>query len=93
MKIHPVFHISLLKLYNPNDNEEFIRPTTPQAIIIPETEEEEFEVESILDKRIIHNKPQYLVKWLGYPLYDATWEPLENLHNAMKLVKSFESKY
>ena len=69
MKIHLIFHISLLKLYNPNDNEDFIHPTSPQPIIIPETNEEEYEIEAILDKRTIQNKPQYLVKWLGYPLH------------------------
>ena len=44
----------------------------------------------ILNKRIIRNKPQYLIKWTGYPLYDATWEPLGNLNNAKELVKEFE---
>ena len=62
MKIYTVFHISLLKIYNPNDTEEFLRSTPPPAIIIPETEEEKYEVETILDKRIIHDQPQYLVK-------------------------------
>ena len=50
----------------------------------------EYEVENILDKRIMRKKPQYLVKWLGYLLHDATWEPLKNLANADKKVKEFE---
>jgi Chromo (CHRromatin Organisation MOdifier) domain len=90
LRIHPVFHISLLKLYK-ESSEDFIRPTPPPAIFIPETNQEEYEVENILDKRTIRNKPQYLIKWLGYPLHDATWEPLENLDNASKKVKDFES--
>src|SRR5579862_8578850 len=81
MKIHPVFHVSLLKPYKSSPNE-FLRPTPPPAVVLPETEQEEYEVESILDKRIVRNKPQYLVKWLGYPLHDATWEPLDHLTNA-----------
>jgi len=52
MKIHPVFHISLLKPYQISPNE-FIRPTPPPAIVFPDTEHEEFEVETILDKRIL----------------------------------------
>jgi hypothetical protein len=89
MRIHPVFHVSLLKLYQASPNE-FVRPTPPPAVISPNTEQEEYEVETILDKRILRKKPQYLIKWLGYPLHDATWEPLEHLNNAMEKVKVFE---
>ena len=45
--MHPVFHISLLKLYKEDD--EFNRPTPPPAIITSDNEEE-YEVENILDK-------------------------------------------
>jgi hypothetical protein len=89
MKIYPVFHFSLLKPYQASPSE-FLRPTPPPAIALPDTEHEEYEVETILDKRILRTKPQYLIKWLGYPLHDATWEPLENLKNAMTKVKEFE---
>lgn len=88
LKIHPVFHISLLKPYKESDK--FQRPTPPPAIYIPETNQDEYEVEMILDKRIIRKKPQYLIKWVGYPLHDATWEPLENLTNAQEKLKEFE---
>ena len=70
MKVHPVFHISLLKPYRPSPPD-FERPTPPPAIIT-ENEQEEYEVENILDKRTIHRRPQYLIKWKGYYL----------LHNA-----------
>jgi hypothetical protein len=89
MKIHPVFHVSLLKPYQAAPNE-FHRPTPPPAIVLPDTEHEEYEVETILDKRILRKKPQYLIKWLGYPLHEATWEPLDHLKNAMDKVKEFE---
>jgi hypothetical protein len=88
LKIHPVFHISMLKPYQETD--EFNRDVAPQPVYIPETKEFEYEVEQILDKRIIRNKPQYLIKWLGYPLHDATWEPSENLKNAPEKLKEFE---
>jgi hypothetical protein len=90
-KIHPVFHVSLLKHYHETP-ENFIRPTPPPSKYIPETNQEEFEVETILDKRIIRRKPQYLVKWMHYPLHDATWEPLENLANSMDKLKEFENQ-
>ena len=47
-------------------------------------------MDEILDKRTYYQKLQYLVKWKGYPLHEATWEPLTNLKNAIKLVDRYE---
>ena len=89
MKTHPVFHISLLKKYN-EDTEDFERPIPPPPVEDIDTNEE-YEVEDILDKRIIKRKTQYLVKWKGYSLHDATWEPVEHLGNAEDVILHFES--
>jgi Chromo (CHRromatin Organisation MOdifier) domain len=43
-----------------------------------------------LDKRTLKGKIQYLVKWVGYPLHDATWEPVNHLKNTQQKVKDFE---
>ena len=61
LKIHSVFYISLLKLYNESPSD-LTRTTLPLAIFIPETKSLEYEVENILDKRIMRKKLQYLVK-------------------------------
>jgi hypothetical protein len=53
---------------------------------------EEYEVEEILDSKQLRNKQYFLVKWKGYPLHDATWEPLENLTNARDLLERFTAK-
>jgi hypothetical protein len=79
----------MLKPYNKSP-EEFQRATPPPPITILETNEKEYEVETILDKRIFRGKPQYLVKWTGYPLHDATWEPTNHLGNADRKIKEFE---
>ncbi|CAG8772032.1 8379_t:CDS:1, partial [Acaulospora morrowiae] len=42
MKIHPVFYVSLLKPYK-TPFQEFNRPIPPSAIILPNTEQEEYE--------------------------------------------------
>ena len=51
------------------------------------------EVDEILDSRLKkrgHNTAlEYLVKWTGYPLEEATWEPEINLKNSEELLKEF----
>ena len=88
-RMHPVIHVSLLKKYQEN-TEEF--PERNILSPLPEQidEHEEYEVEQILDRRTKYKKPEYLVKWKGYELHDATWEPLENLKNAQEAIKEFE---
>ena len=48
----------------------------------------EYEVELILDKRMVGEVTEYLVMWRGWP--DGTWEPVENLKGSERLVKRFE---
>jgi hypothetical protein len=50
-----------------------------------------FEVESILAKRGNTRKgTEYLVNWKGYPLWEATWEPVSSLAQAAQAVRLFE---
>ena len=37
-------------------------------------------------KRGARHIDQYLVEWKGYPISEATWEPIENLTGSMQLV-------
>jgi hypothetical protein len=86
--IHPVFHASLL---TPYQSIEMYGPTTsrPSPEIIDG--EPEYEVESILNHKGKGATWKYLVKWKGYDLSDATWEPEDNIH-APLLVKAYFSQ-
>jgi len=86
IKIHPVIHVSELEPYY-EDN--YGRNQKPPPIIV--NNEEEYEVEQILDKRTRYGKTQYLIKWKGYPLSEASWEPEEYL-NCPELLKEFNKK-
>ena len=73
-KIHPVFHVSLLKKWNTADLHED-QPVSQDDV--PEVEEPYYEIEKILRwrkvKRRNKNIKQYLVLWKGYPVEDAMW--------------------
>jgi len=88
-RVHPVFHISLLRPANVNDNlhpaDEVERP--PPDII---NQEEEYEVEDIIDHRGSRHRRQYLVKWRGYPPSEATWETKTNLKHAPDVLRHYE---
>jgi hypothetical protein len=86
-RAHNVFHVVNLKKYIESES-------TRKKITFPDPEivkgYEEFEVEKILDCKTTRRKKFYLVQWKGYPLHDATWEPLENLKNASDLLRDYE---
>jgi hypothetical protein len=93
MKVHPVFHTDLLKAFEPNPAE-FVNRDPPKPFpVLTEANEVEWEVEEVLDKAQKGKNVQYLVKWKGYALHDATWERAENLKNASKLVAKYEKKH
>jgi len=56
-----------------------------------EEQEEEYSVETILDKRIRNGKVEYLLKWYGYSDLENTWEPAKNLY-CEDLIIDFEEK-
>ena len=52
-----------------------------------------YEVENIIDRRIIRGRKEYLIKWKGYPESQSTWEPINHLRYIQELVKRFNEKY
>ena len=48
-------------------------------------------VEKIIAKKKSGKSVKYLVKWVGFPLDQSTWEPIEHLENVKLLVEEFEN--
>uniref|UniRef100_A0A670J1E6 Integrase catalytic domain-containing protein n=1 Tax=Podarcis muralis TaxID=64176 RepID=A0A670J1E6_PODMU len=74
MKIHPIFHRSLLSPYRGGG----IRQGRGEGEVpLPETEEREqgHEVTEILDSRWNGEQLEYLVAWEGAPSLENTWVP------------------
>ncbi|CAJ0936995.1 unnamed protein product [Ranitomeya imitator] len=89
MRIHPVFHVSLLKAAVPNT---FPGRSSPQPDPVLIDGQEEFVVKKILDSRLYRNQLQYLIKWQGYPVEDNSWELVDNI-NAPRLLRQFHQRY
>lgn len=52
----------------------------------------EYEVEYIVDKKVVKGKTKYLVHWKGWESSDDTWQPEEDLLNCPNLIKEFKKK-
>ena len=55
--------------------------------------QQEYEVEEILNSKIVRNKLRYLVSWIGYAPNDRTWEPAEHLENSPEIVARYHARY
>jgi hypothetical protein len=90
MRIHPVFHGSLLTLYCPNTIPGYTQPLAPPVTV---DGHEEYEVSEILDSKIERGKLRYLVDWVGWGPEDRQWEPAEHLENSADAVTRFHACY
>ena len=90
MRIHPVFHVSLLDPHKPSTIPGRTNPPPPPVVV---DDKQEFEIEQILDSEVKRKHLYYLIKWKGYPISDNSWQPVENVKNAPQLVESFHLKY
>jgi hypothetical protein len=90
MRIHDVFHVSLLDRYSPAI---IGQPSSePQPTIVDDSGYE-WEIERILDSTQRYRKLHYLVQWAGYNYVRTSWEPAENLENAQELVNEFHQTH
>ena len=78
LRIHPVFHISLLQSYTPDRFAKY-RKNQPLQVVSLDTENV-YEVDHIRDRR---RKPdgtwEYLIHWKGYDSEEDQWEPSLNI--------------
>jgi hypothetical protein len=99
MKIHPVFHVSLLIPASNSELPDIQERVVPPPPPVEMKGQEEWVVREILDSRLHgrSRKLQYLVAWEGYPdPSDNTWEPASNLEDSdfsNSHVEAFHKKY
>lgn len=90
MRIHPVFHSSLLRL-DPEDPLPAQVIDEPPEVIVEG--EQEWEVERILDSAIRWRKLYYRAKWAGYDTQDPRWYPADYFDNAQEVVDEFHASH
>jgi hypothetical protein len=93
MKIHPVFHNSLLKPYcETKEHSPNYEKPTPEIV---NNEEGHYKIEAILIAWPTQNKRsiQYLIKWKGYPVSENLWLLEKELTNAKELLNKFKEKH
>ena len=96
MKVHPVFHVSLLQPYMVNRWPGRTQDPPPPIGEITEDSEDnrEWEVESIVKSRRQRGQLQYLVKWKGYSGPESlTWQTPEEVENCPALVQQFHAEH
>ena len=52
-----------------------------------------FEVEKIISRKVDGKNKFYLVKWVGYPLKDCSWEPFSHLQKISGMIETFEQNF
>ena len=68
IKIHPIVNVSRVWLYKPQVEGQ--KKILPKLVIIEGVKE--FEVEKILNKRMLREKKKFLVRWKGYTVEEDT---------------------
>ena len=73
-RVHPTFHVSLVRAHVPNNDERFPRRDTATCYDFGTTDEPEWFVDEILAHRWVDRAHlEFQVRWM---LGDVTWEPL-----------------
>ena len=90
MRIHDVFHVSLLEPYLENKLEGRVQEAPLPEIV---EGEEEWEVKEVLDSKVSRGKLLYFVDWEGFGPKDQTWEPVEHVANATDAIAGFHRRY
>ena len=100
-RVNPVFHVSQLEPYHEDDPEfEDRRPPDRPSPVFDNDNVPKWPVEAVLDREVQFEGRRrivkYLVKWLGYPDYDNSWEPRSNLVRASdvkRMIQEFDALY
>ena len=89
-KIHNMFHAVLLKPYTETDihGENYTWP--PPELL---EEQEVYEVKTIIKHQKQGWGYQYFIKWKGYPIKEAMWEPESNISKDGNMLEQYKLQH
>lgn len=87
-KIHPVVNGRKLKPFVPNDDARFPLRSFVDDAPAP-VHDDQYEIDSILKHRWVANERQFLIKFVGQPLFEARWVA-ESEMEAPEFIKTYE---
>lgn len=92
LRLHPEFHTSLLKRYKVDSSDNRLNKPN-EGMIGAEGIEDAYLVEDVVNHKRVQGKIMFLVKWLGYPSSDNTWEEYANIYKpAAGLINRYVSR-
>ena len=89
-RTHPTFHVVKLTPAPKDPILGWQQPPPPPPELVDG--EPQWEVDEILDSRIVRRKLRYLIKWKGYGRDEDSWEPESDV-NAPELVEKFHREH
>jgi hypothetical protein len=90
MKIHPIFHASLLLPYHETEPHGPNYFDTPPKII---DNHKEYEPEAILAHKPWYRSTVYLIRWRNRSTAENSWEPEWHLKNAQEMLQKYKNKH
>jgi hypothetical protein len=82
IKVHPVFHVSLLQPWRTDTEFPTHERPTPPPPVVPE--DNQYIVEALLDKKVENGVVKYLVRWQGWSPLDDQWVAARNIEKSLK---------
>lgn len=82
LRIHPTFHASKLRPHHPNDDARFpsrALAAPPPVIPASDAAEAEYEIEKVVEEKVVRGKTQYRVRYLGYSALEDQWRPASEI--------------
>jgi glycerate-2-kinase len=90
MKIHNIFHISLLRMIVNDSLTDQIQSSSSSIVI--NDEEEKYEVNDILNSRYHYEKLQYRIAWIDHSS-DKAWYSAKNFDHSKNILANFHQRY
>ena len=94
LKIHPIFHVSMLKPYHADEGDQDRGVSTRTPLVMTKSYDKEIEevlASKEMGKQGVPRQTHFLIKWKGLSEAEATWEPEEGLLQFREALKAYSA--